>query len=175
MRFCTLTTFLLLLLGCQRDPVPEPVQYSVPAELEPYVQTFRTEASRRMLVVPTTNLIVQFGTPEGTDVCGQCLLATGKTPRVTISTDAVCWKNSSEAEREALLLHELGHCLLKRSHRPDRFPNGAYVSIMNADDVSLYAVCRYPIGDDICDKRPRRAYYLDELFDPATPAPAWGN
>lgn len=179
MHFIATITLLLLLavLSCQPRPQaePEPKQYSVPTDVEPYVQAFREIAQQRGQVIPADNLIVQFGNTQGQDACGQCNRDAGKTPRITIKTDELCWKNASQQEREALIFHELGHCWLNRDHRPDRFPNKIYVSLMNADDVGIYATCRYPIGEDVCDKRPRRLYYLDELFNPATPAPAWGK
>lgn len=154
---------------------PEPKQYSVPAEIEPYVQTFRAEAGRRKRVIAADNLIIRFGILQGNAVCGECLTEAGKTPRITLSADVSCWKNANSDQRECLVFHELGHCLLNRPHRSDRFPNGAYVSLMNPGDVSVYATCTYDVGGDACDKRARRPYYLDELFDPATPAPVWGQ
>lgn len=167
---------IVALLSCQRSqPEPEPAQYSVPAEVEPYVQRFRDETKKRGQTLPTDNLIITFGPTQGSDVCGQCLLESGKTPRITISTDAYCWRSASENERECLVFHELGHCLLNRGHRTERFPNNAYVSLMNPDDRAVYATCAYPIGNDACDKRPRRDYYLDELVNPAAPTPVWGR
>ncbi|UFH56614.1 putative metallopeptidase [Spirosoma sp. KNUC1025] len=164
-----------VVLGCQSGSQPEPEQYSVPSEVEPYIQAFRTEAQSRNVSVLTSNLIVTFGASLGEDVCGQCIVEAGKTPRIILNSDEYCWKTTSDNERACLVFHELGHCLLKRTHKTDRFPNGAYVSLMNPDDVAVFATCRYPIGGDDCDKRPRRTYYLDELFDPTTPAPAWGK
>src|SRR5919199_1537692 len=101
----------------------------------------------------------------------QYLVPASKPPTITLSTESYCWQSASASERECLVFHELGHCLLSRIHKTDRFPNGAFVSLMNPDDISIYATCRYPIGNDDCDKRPRRAYYIDELFNPNTPAP----
>ena len=177
MRIVPILNLLLLVavLSCQSGSQPEPVQYSVPAEVEPYIQSFRNEAQQRNQVVSTANLIVTFGATQSENICGQCLLEMGKTPRIILNADEFCWKTASTNERECLVFHELSHCLLKRVHKTDRFPNGAFVSLMNPDDVTVYATCRYPIGGDVCDKRPRRSYYIDELFDPATPTPAWGK
>ena len=167
----------LLTLGCRSSQTaePEPVQYSVPAEVEPYVKSFRDEASKRNNPVSTANLIITFGTAVKEDICGQCLLETGKTPRIVLNGDSFCWQQANKEERECLVFHELGHCLLKLGHRTDKFPMGAFRSLMNPDNVAVYAPCRYPIGGEECDKRPRRAYYLNELFDPTTPTPAWAK
>lgn len=170
---------LLLLLGlsCQTRPEPEPipVEYTVPSEVEPFVQAFREAALQRNHPVLVNNLIISFGTPKALNVCGECTIQAGKTPRIVLNQDGFCWQNASKNEREALVFHELGHCVLNRDHRSDRFPKGMYASLMNPDDVGVYATCRYPIGTDDCDKRPRQTYYHDELFNPATPIPAWGQ
>ncbi len=174
----TATLLLLLaILSCKSSSQiePEPKQYNVPTDVEPFVQSFREIAQQRGQAIPADNLIITFGDPPSQNTCGQCNRDAGKTPRITLKIDDFCWKNASQQEREALVFHELGHCWLNRDHRNDRFPNGVYVSLMNFDNVSVYATCRYPIGDDECDKRSRRPYYHDELFDPKMPTPAWGK
>ncbi len=170
-----LTVSLLALLSCQPETKPASVSYSVPASVEPYIQSFRAAAQQRNRPVSTDRLIVEFGDPQGGDVCGRCLLEAGQPPHVVLSMDAYCWQQASDNEKEGLVFHELGHCLLGRLHRSEHFANRAYVSLMNPDNMGVYATCRYPIGDDECDKRPRRTYYLDELFDPATPKPSWAD
>ncbi|AKD57588.1 hypothetical protein [Spirosoma radiotolerans] len=177
MRPVSLLILLLLagLTSCQSSSQPEPVQYSVPTEVELFVKSFRDEAKKRNNPVSTNNLIITFGTAVGEDICGECQLENGKTPRITLNSDAFCWQQASQYERECLVFHELGHCLLTRAHKTDKFPNGAFASLMNPNDVTVYATCRYPIGNDDCDRRPRRDYYIDELFDAGTPTPAWGK
>lgn len=174
---CLMLIILVMALSCQssHQEAPEPIQYSVPAELEPLLAAFRLAASEHHNPVSTANLIVTFGPVQSQDVCGQCQLEAGKTPRIVLNNDAFCWQQASADERECLLFHELGHCLLQQAHRGERFASGAYKSLMNPDDVGVYATCRYPIGGDVCDKRSRRAYYLNELFDPSTPIPAWAQ
>ena len=179
MRSVLVVSLLVMALSCQSPPqpapAPEPVQYSVPAEVEPYVQAFRDLARQRNLSIPSDNLIISFGKTTDAGACGQCLLETGKTPRITLSDDSFCWKQANAEERECLILHELGHCLLKRPHLATRFPAGMYASLMNPNDISVYAACRYPIDNDACDKRQRRDYYVSELFDTRTASPVWAN
>lgn len=176
MRIVTLL-LLALIPSCQPRPQaePEPKQYDVPTEVEPYVQAFRAAAQVRGQTIAVDNLIITFGQPSGEDVCGECLLQAGKTPRIVLSAGGLCWKDANANERECLIFHELGHCLLGRGHLNSRFPLGMYTSLMNPNDISVYATCRYPIGGDECDKRPRQSYYHNELFDPKTPAPGWAN
>ncbi|MCY7352130.1 MAG: hypothetical protein LH606_15945 [Cytophagaceae bacterium] len=164
-----------LLTNCRDRTNPEPPQYRVDARVEPYVQLFRQEARSRGKTLSIDNLTVEFGQAKNQNVCGECQLDAGQPPRILLRLDAPCWTQASEEARECLVFHELGHCLLRRPHKNTLFPNGANVSLMNSGDVSVYATCLYDIGGDVCDKRSRRAYYLDELFDETTPAPAWGR
>lgn len=165
-----------VLLDCRSVPEAEPETYQVPAEVEPYVKKFREEASRRGKTQAITNLIVTFGTLQGEEACGECVLAPGRTPRITLSSNTFCWKTLPNDVREALVFHELGHCVLKRGHKTTRLPNGAYASLMSGKDIEVYATCIYPInGDASCDLSYRRAYYIDELFDENTPVPVWGR
>jgi len=167
---------LIFLIAACRSPLPEEEpQYRVVTEAEPYVRAFAEEAQKRGKTISLSNLIVEFGPVEERDVCGECRLATGQTPRIFLMKNATCWTGASVQARECLVFHELGHCLFHRAHKNNTFPNGAYVSLMNRNDVAVYATCLYDIGGDVCDKRSRREYYLDELFDESTPVPAWGK
>ncbi len=163
---------LISLLSCQKVPDPE---LKIPAEVQSYINTFISEAKQRGIDIKIDNLIVEFANPGGDFVCARCQFPTSKQRYIIISTDPDCWKNAYEQARESLVFHELGHCYLGRSHKTDKFANGIYKSLMNPDNVETYSTCRYPIGGDVCDKRPRRQYYLDELFNENTPAPVWGR
>ena len=168
--------FLLLPLvfTCQtREAAP---QYRVPDDVEPFVRLFETEARQRGIDMKIDNLIVEFAKPESNLVCGMCRGAQSRQKTIFISTDPYCWQQATKESKEALVFHELGHCFLARQHTIRQFPNGDYASLMNPDDVTIYSSCLYPIGGgNECDKRSRRQYYVDELFNENTPTPAWGK
>lgn len=105
---------------------------------------------------------------DGEEFCGYVPVATSGayTNEVLFATNENCWTGRPEAAQEALVFHELGHAILDRFHRNDKFPNGAWVSIMATKSASTFYV------GNIAD---RRKYYLDELFDPSTPPPDWGQ
>jgi len=63
------------------------------------------------------------------------------------------WLAYTEAEREVVLYHELGHCELSRRHTTGRREGGGPESVMNRNSV---ADVRFFEAD--------RAYYLHELF-----------
>ena len=179
----TLKVLIFSILGfysCQKEEVSTPPIYKIDPAVSIYVDRFVLEAKSRGIDVKLENLIIEFKAAKLLENCGECLLTPGdltKQRKITINTgDDFCWKNESDASREALLFHELGHCLLSRiAHKDNLLPNGSPASIMNTLNDGPYSVCLYQIGTDACDKRARRAYYLDELFEPKTPTPSWGK
>lgn len=169
--------FLLCLLGClgscQKEAAPE---YRVPAEVEPYVQAFVKEAKLRGIDLKIDNLIVEFAQPDAGYICGMCNGVKTRQKHIILGIQEYCWKEATPQTREGLVFHELAHCYLARLHTSKKFADGTYASLMNPDNTEVYSVCLYPIdnGND-CDKRARRPYYIDELFDETTPAPAWAK
>jgi Putative phage metallopeptidase len=172
-----LKQLLLLSLGCLlltcKAPQPAP-EYRVPEDVEPFVRLFEAEARKRGIDMTIDNLIVEFAKPENDLVCGMCRSGQSRQKTVLLSTDAYCWREATSEAKEALVFHELGHCFLARQHTSRRFVTGDYASLMNPDDVTIYSRCIYAIAPN-CDKRSRRQYYIDELFDETTPQPAWAR
>ncbi len=84
-----------------------------------------------------------------------------------------CWENNYQ--KEALLFHEMGHCFLGRPDNNELLPSGDPKSLMVAGDINVYSPCVYQIDPEPCNNLPRRSYYIDELFDPNTPLPDWGE
>lgn len=169
-----LSTFglLAILFSCSKDD-PQPLKYSIDNELMPYLETFLTEASNRGLSLEVENLIMEFGQP-GAEICGEYQLSSAGQRRIIIAKNAACWLDAPTQNREALVFHELGHCLLQRTHRDDKFNSGDPASIMHSQNDGPYSPCIYDIGgDNDCNKTSRRGYYIDELFDPMTAVPDW--
>lgn len=169
--------FILLILACQKQSI-EPTVYSIDKDLEVYIKSFINEANKRGIEIKAENLILKFGSTSE-EICGQCSkLPTSGQRTIIINNDMVCWKTAVDQNREALVFHELGHCMLDRNHRDENFPNDIPVSIMNSNfQVSgLYEPCIYVIsGDTSCNKTSRRTYYIDELFNAKTAVPSWGK
>lgn len=106
-------------------------------------------------------------------ICNHTSLTGDQQKIVQLNTSQHCAE--SLLEMETLVLHELGHCFLGRSHEDALLPNGDPKSIMKTEGRKMYAPCSYQFGNEPCDHTFKRAYYLDELFDPSTPVPSWAK
>jgi len=158
---------LLALFACKKEELP-PKVYDVPAIVQPFIDDFIDEAAARGHLIEIDNLIVEFeGNLDNGDAAGLCTFQTDNSPpHIRLDTTSTNWKNNIYS-REALVFHELGHCILdRRGHISDLLPNGNFASIMRPKGEQLY-------GGTI--NTFKREYYLDELFDPNTPVPDWAK
>jgi hypothetical protein len=130
--------------------------------LEPYVESFKAEAQRRGVLTASVVAVfddLRYVVPPvaGKTVLGTC---TGGVVRI----DRSYWLRftTTDADREALMYHELGHCALGRGHvegwtaYTHPHLNGIVVriplSVMRAEFIGGYA---WFIARD---------YYINELF-----------
>lgn len=101
---------LLLTAGCGRS---KETRYG---PFAPYVAEFEAasiEANRPMIV---DDLIIEFGPEEDFDVNqeARCIQKEGATP--VIQVNPTRWANLDSNQRSFLMIHEKGHCVLKRDH-----------------------------------------------------------
>ncbi len=171
--------FFIALLFCVACKENEDIVtvYEIDPSFELQVNRFYDEAAARGIILSKDNLIVRFGDPGESFLCGSCNTIDTRSNRqkiVTINDQNVCWSNTPD--KEALIFHELGHCLLGRRHFNDKFPNGDPKSIMVENSIRLYSPCTYAIGDlSKCNQTHKREYYVNEMFDQSTPTPYWSN
>ena len=157
---------LLCLMSCTEESilstnaedeelVPDNIQDfgDVDQRLLSYFQSFEEEAALRGIDINITD----FGTtgeisdiPEN-GVAGTCEYG-AHINHVTV--DLNYWNNTSELEREFVVFHELGHCVLHLDHNDTSFSNGLCVSLM----ASGTGGCRNAYNNQ------NREYYIDELF-----------
>ena len=120
----------------------------VDPQLEDYVRRFEKAGG-----LTVSNVIVEFGDTgpvptSGSYTVGYC--QSGGTPKVVISK--TYFMEVEDAQREELMFHELGHCVLDRGHTSTEYPDGCPTSIMDP----------YMINEWCYDKW--RSEYLEELF-----------
>ena len=159
---------IILLPGCRKD---DPT-VSVDPELSNYTDRFYQEASLRNASLSAEFSAFLVDNIEGSQAaCGRGLSPNLFPEEVTFPTifiDRDCWVELNEISREILVFHEMGHALLDRSHTDGVLANGYQKSIMcggteqDCSDFPDYGFCTE-----------FREYYLDEIFDIATPEPEW--
>jgi hypothetical protein len=174
MKKLILIFLLISTLSCQKQTL-EPTVYQIDKDLQPFVTTFAEEAKKRGIDIKYENLIMIFDS-SAENLCGKCTKLPSEGQRtIKIKKDFLCWKGVPNQNKEALVFHELGHCLLGRVHRDDLLPNKADASLMNSNSYGPYQPCVYAIDGNDCDRTPRRTYYIDELFNEKTSIPDWGK
>jgi hypothetical protein len=176
-----ISRFLLLMLvigitstGCSDEAAEEPNgnNIDVALEFQKYVDRFIEEGAQRGYEIDfnDTGLSIQFASALPEDAAGVCSeLGTGTSGSHEIEIRKTYWETLTDIQKERLIFHELGHCELNRPHDNSVFSNGDWKSIMRGSPLPP-------------DKTPivnytgtRRDYYIDELFNPTTPAPTWLN
>jgi hypothetical protein len=127
-----LCLFLTMCLPC-----PNNGHVNVAPPFVQYVYKFVQKAHSVFRAVDIVNLEVDFGDTskipvkeKGYIVIGYCEL-TKEGPKIAVNQS--WWKSADDTQRELLIFHELGHCLLGRDHRDgtDYGMGGDLVSIMN--------------------------------------------
>jgi hypothetical protein len=147
------------MLACAAAPSSSPQVVSVQPQFSAFVSRFETVAAQQGRPLKVTNLIIQTGdlpvAANGDRERAVCETATGMTPTITV--DNTAWAEiangaENDLDREELLFHEMGHCLLGRVHNHDLQSDGTPVTMMNP----------YRIDHDIYSDN--HAYYVNELF-----------
>lgn len=150
---------VLLFLGiavvasCSKE---DEVDYFVDCSLTEYFDRFVDEAAERGVVVDfladPVNGYIRVITSQ--NVIGQC--AHKEDEPNTVIIDKLYWDAATDLEREFLVFHELGHCVLDREHLDNSDGQGFCVSMMTS-------------GTGLCTIRytaVNRESMLDELFHP---------
>jgi len=149
----------LCFTGCQEDEEPD-----IDPDLRSYVESFIFEANERDYVnvhgnplsIDSLGITVTFSNINNPAVIGQCQRDPDSGQGLAIVIDALFWKASEELEKEYIMFHELGHCILNRNHTTASDINDTCLSIME------------PGTGEICQSNyteSTRSELLDELFD----------
>jgi hypothetical protein len=97
---------LLVVVGCGKSP-----SYVQP-EVQEYVSRFEQAAASEGVHVDSSALIITLqDTGFSNNEQGICYF-----DRVTVTLNKKFWATAMDADKELLVFHELGHCLLGRQH-----------------------------------------------------------
>lgn len=148
-----LVVSMLFLTACgqgmqaTKDPHPD---VGTGPEFVVFVQQFEVDYGHSIGSFP-----IVFG-PQNGNVIGVCKRWSDGYAMIEI--DPTYWNNThvSDAQRKALIYHELGHCILNRGHDDSYIASNTYGSIPKSIMNSyLMDELAYPS---------LQAYYTDELF-----------
>jgi hypothetical protein len=147
----------LLLGSCHHENMQD-----YPPEFNEYVDEFFYQAHQRGLSLYPQNLnfSIQFGETDD-ELGGFC---NTKGNAITINVED--WERRDHAEREHVIFHELGHCILNRNHRNDESVTNECFSYMRGAEDDFDCSLNLHSGY-------WRDYYLDELFDSSSNLPGW--
>ena len=160
MRYSLIFLFLVTLNACA-PASKTPSQLNIESQFQPYINNFKVVAAREGHPVTVDNLIVvlDYTMPGPASAQSSWVLATctsGNTP--TIRVNPIFWNAGySTSDLEQLMFHELGHCVLGRSHdssivRVTDFNDTLPVTIMNPYHMAVFYY------------NTNHEYYMKELF-----------
>lgn len=131
----------------------------IPAEFRPYYKKFLKLAEQYNADINESPLTISFGKPtidvdardKGSIIWAQCTVDLPSFTKPRIIVDKKVWDSLNHLDREELMYHELGHCLLKQVHRDDSV-NDYPISIMHRRHMGYQKYAQH------------REYYLKEMF-----------
>lgn len=145
MKYFLIIISIIVCSGCGRD-----ANNAINEDFYPYVMKFKQYADNKGVDVEIKDLTIRFS-PLGPTFCGICEHSTKNEPK-TIEISHSCWDDESDWEREELLFHELGHCLLDKDHNSE----------LREDHTPKSIMYPYVIGEYLYKKYYNE--YIDELF-----------
>lgn len=172
-KICFYFLIIVITIACRKESFPN----FIDTELSPFIDSFIEEGEKRGVSLSKdileAHLLEEFIVSTAAEnTCGfgwdDYSFNDENYSRIEILMNENCWLSRSYIEKEGLVFHELGHALLGRDHLNETLPNQSPKSIMcsiNESDDCLGVFGIYYDNEKI------RNYYLDELFDEATPVP----
>lgn len=126
----------------------------VDPELVDYLDAFRDEGEKRGWTIDISKISATLIERDNSTYTGLCSFDGRNYNSIVI--DQAIWKTLDPFMKELVMFHELGHCVLERSHREVIFTDGTCGSIMR----SGLGTCFDNYNTNT------RISYLNELYDP---------
>lgn len=124
-------------------PINHNYALNVPKSIMPYVLQFELQAVLHGRNLRITDLTIQLENEMPGDAIGLCYSGTNAaSPKIVLAK--WYWNMASKMEKEVLLFHELGHCVLHLEHNNETNIEGMPESIMHYSvfDASYYEANR---------------------------------
>ncbi len=136
--------------SCQQD-----IDNEIEAELQLYFDAFVEEAAIQGVEISLDEIDIggYIENIEERGTLGQCKSYSNGAKQIVI--DQPYWSRASDVEREYLVFHELGHCILGREHLDSKNASGICTSIMQSGDGTCRGIYNLTNREEL----------LEELFD----------
>jgi len=143
-------SIMTLFWSCNKDEL----DLTIDPAMQEYFDRFQFEGAARGVTVDYTASRIQayFAIIGQSGVIGQCAHSETEENKVIIDQDY--WATATDLEKEFVIFHELGHCVLNREHLDSSDNQGNCVSIMTSGTGSCHI--NYTVST--------RKALLDELF-----------
>lgn len=150
----TQNIIIILLTGLTFSSCSKSNDKVIESELLTYFEDFELEAEARGVNIEISKVDISgyIQNIETRGTLGQCKTYSDGSQEVII--DEQYWNRISSSEKEYLVFHELGHCLLDKEHNDTKDSAGNCISIMqsgNNDCTGIY-------------NSDNRSSLLDQLF-----------
>tara|TARA_R110002050_G_scaffold241508_2_gene377879 strand:+ start:3130 stop:4065 length:936 start_codon:yes stop_codon:yes gene_type:complete len=153
-----LIILLFILFGCSDDEFINS-ELNNP-EFMSFYESFKNEANIRGVKTENSQINFFLADIKNPNTAGLCY------SNGNIYIDKSFWFNSSKNEKELLIYHELGHCVLNRNHKNLKSKSGECLSYLRGGEDNFE--CSFNLYSLFW-----RKYYLDELFNNSTILPNW--
>lgn len=150
------SVLFLMLVACNRHGHSGVIQI---AGFETQVNSFLVDAKAVGQDIEISDLVIEFGDQFANSLAAAQCDYGSETNSPTITVRKSYWDIITDTERQQLLYHELGHCiLLRKNHRDARDFNGMPISIMNS------CSCNFHPNQVLQYYSDHRSDYVVELF-----------
>ncbi len=157
MRILFIFIIFLFVTTCKKTHVQ-----IIPDEVRPMVNLFFEEGQKRsfpyLLYDFDIEIVFVDFLPDANGICY------GNQHKIELDRDD--WNRMDAQTKEWVVFHELGHCILGRSHINSQLPNGECKSFMKGGNFDFD--CSLNLYSSKW-----RSFYLDELFNDLTLSPDW--
>jgi hypothetical protein len=143
--------FALIFSSCEPD---QEIVFIIETPVQGYYDRFIDEAAQRGLDVAyaASQVEARIGSIDEPNVIGTCSWTQSHQHSIVLEEEY--WRTATDMQREFLVFHELGHCVLGRGHVDNADANGNCISVMSSGTGD----CRVFYSQN------NRRRLLDELF-----------
>lgn len=128
----------------------------IDSAFQDYVNTFEQVAAQEGTPLTISDLVISFGTTPSLNETGVCEWTENETPKIIVNQRI--WNTLNDYDKQEVLFHELGHCVLRRIHQ-----SGEMSAYNGSTTVPVSVMYPYRIPGTIY--RDNMAHYNTELLD----------